>query len=66
MLINLLVLGYRGRVTTITYDCPFPGHARAELLYLAQLIKDLEIKDINRGIINLIDLANIISFIYII
>jgi len=29
------------------------------------LIKDLEIEDIDRGAINLVDLANIISFVYI-
>ena len=65
MPVNLPVLGYRGRVTIITHDCLFPGHARIELLYFTQLIKDLEIKDINRGAINLVDLTNIISFVYI-
>ena len=66
MPVNLPVLGRRGRVTTITHDCPFPGHARAELLHLARLIKDLEFEDINGCPINLVDLTNIISFIYIV
>ena len=65
MLVNLPVLRRRGRVTIITHDCLFPGHARAELLHLARLIKDLEFEDINGCPINLVDLANIISFVYI-
>ena len=65
MPVKIPVLARKGQIITITHDCPFPGYTCAKLLYLARLIKDLEFKDINGCLINLVDLANIISFVYI-